>query len=222
MTTKLPTYIDTDFSTAIVPLEYVKAVKALKACQTIDDAKQWEGKAEALAAWAKIYKNDQAGKEARRLKLHAYRKMGQLAEQLRPTQKATSIPGANSLLEEHGLPQHKAMQALQLSRATEPEFDTAIKEARGICHTAYQFRGRGRSNVGKYETNSDAYAWLCGRGSALSVFSFRSKLLSREPREVALALAPDERERARAVAIDIVNWLDELDRCIPRMVNPDD
>src|ERR1700722_7297053 len=70
--------------TVPMPVEYVEACKALAACVTIDEAKRWADKAEALAAWAKIYRSDEASVQAARLKLHAYRRMGKLAEEIRP------------------------------------------------------------------------------------------------------------------------------------------
>ena len=68
----------------LVPVEYERACTALAECQTIDEAKYWDNKADALAAWAKIYNNDQAGLEAKRLKLHAYRRMGEIAREIIP------------------------------------------------------------------------------------------------------------------------------------------
>jgi hypothetical protein len=103
----LPTYIQDKVSTADVPVKYTAAVKALVACQNIDDAKYFADKSEALAAWAKIYHHDRAAVEAKRLKLHAFRRIGILANELRPGGRPVkgsygSPPGPNSLLREHG------------------------------------------------------------------------------------------------------------------------
>ncbi len=211
---KLPTYLGSDFGTAIVPIKYIEAIKALKACQTIDDANQWAGKAEALAAWAKIYKHDEAGKEARRLKLHAYRKMGLLAEALRPTTRKRK--GASSLLSEHGLDQHKKRTILRLSRATPDEFASAVDAARGVAPTAEHFKGRGRP--GGIQPSSEAYSWLFSHDSSMNLRSTISKLQHRIPRDVALSMRADECEKARAVALAFVDWFDELDRCLPKNI----
>lgn len=39
--------------TPLVPVEYEAAVKSLQACATLDEAKYWSDKSDALAAWAK-------------------------------------------------------------------------------------------------------------------------------------------------------------------------
>src|SRR5690606_26149716 len=102
----------------MTPVEYVDACKALQACHEIDEAKYWSDKSDALAAWAKIYRDDETGKLARKLKAHAYRRMGEIAEQVQPTKGVThkgSPPGANSLLIEKGLSRGKAYHALRIS-----------------------------------------------------------------------------------------------------------
>lgn len=70
-----------------VPVEYETAINALVACRSIDEAKYWSDKSDALAAWAKIYHSDKAAREAKALKLWAFRRMGQLAAELRPNYK---------------------------------------------------------------------------------------------------------------------------------------
>lgn len=79
---KLPVVVREKVDASRLPVQYDEAVKALAACTTIDESKHWADKAEALAAWAKVYKDDQVAIEARRLKLHAYRRMGELAQEL--------------------------------------------------------------------------------------------------------------------------------------------
>lgn len=63
----------------LVPVEYEAACNALAQCVDLDEAKYWSDKADALAAWAKIYRDDRISAQAKRLKLKAYRRMGELA-----------------------------------------------------------------------------------------------------------------------------------------------
>ena len=213
MKANLPTYIQADERAAIVPIKYIEAIKALRECQTIESAELWANKADALAAWAKIYKQDEAGKEARRLKLYAYRKMGELAEQLRPTT-ALKHKGAHSLLREYGLDQHKARAILQISRATDLEFSRVVHDARGVAASAIQFRGRGRR--GGQSPSSDSYGWLSSHDTGLHLPSILGKLRRRDPRDIALNMRRDEGDQARAMAMEVIDWFDELERCIPK------
>lgn len=115
--------------TPIIPVQYDTAVRALAECVSLDEAKLWSDKADALAAWSKIYSHDEAGIAAKRLKLHAYRRIGLLAAELRPQRHNDSgrkLPGPKSLLREHGFPpvtQHKIGVIAKLPQA---KFDALI------------------------------------------------------------------------------------------------
>jgi len=117
-----------------MPVEYETAIKALDACATLDETRAWRTAAEALAVWAKLYKSEEAELKAKRLRLYAYRRMGQLATELRPSgriqQKGPgvrgckgSLPGAVSLLEEHGLTKTEAGAATWIARLPPTEFE---------------------------------------------------------------------------------------------------
>lgn len=67
-----------------VPVEYETACKALEACCTLEEGKYWSDKADALAAWAKIYHDTKIERQAKILKLRAYARMGELAKELYP------------------------------------------------------------------------------------------------------------------------------------------
>lgn len=118
----------------IAPIQYEKAVQALEACATLDEAKLFDNKVDALAAWAKIYCDDRAAIASRRLKLHAYRRIGTLAEQMRPTPPGRPggnfRKGAQSLLVEKGFTQGNAIAALRVARVPAQEFAEAVRSER--------------------------------------------------------------------------------------------
>lgn len=128
-----------------VPVEYEQAVTALQACLTLDETKYWSDRADALAAWAKIYGNDQAGRKAKMLKLHAYRRMGILAAELCPPGSRKmgvgngkgSLPGPRALLESHGLSTAAADAARTLANH---EVQRALMSLRSVTrrHTPAQ------------------------------------------------------------------------------------
>src|SRR5688572_2684465 len=99
-----------DHAAPKLPVEYSAAITAIAVCRTIDDGKYWSDKADALAAWAKIYKDDVVAREARSLKLHAYRRIGVLAAEIRPLKfrGRGGAVGPNSLLVENGFSLTKA------------------------------------------------------------------------------------------------------------------
>jgi hypothetical protein len=90
----------------LVPVQYEEAIKNLRACQTIGDAKYWASAADALAAWAKMAHDETVLDEARKLKAEARRQMGLLAEQLRPPKRdraKCSVGGCDSSTKSPGV-----------------------------------------------------------------------------------------------------------------------
>jgi hypothetical protein len=125
---RLPVPVDAN---AFVPAQYEQAIQALIFCQTIDEARAFDSAADALAAWAKIYCDDRAAHAARVLKLHAYRRVGVLAQQLRPTQGIhRGAKGPNSLLVESGFKHHEAIAAVKVSRMPQNDFDRIAAQRR--------------------------------------------------------------------------------------------
>src|ERR1700733_10435972 len=83
-------------ATAKIPVQFEEGLKALAACRSIDEAKYWASAAEALAAWARIHKEKRAGVEAKLIDLHAHRRMGELAAEMRPIRYRLGKGGKNS------------------------------------------------------------------------------------------------------------------------------
>jgi len=132
--------------TPLMPVEYEQAITALVACTTLDETKYWADKSDALAAWAKIYHNDDAARKAKQLKLHAFRRMGQLARELRQSKlKMTGegyrgfkgrTPGASSVLLEAGMTEGSARVALKLSHIDDNAFKGILSQAKSPAQSA--------------------------------------------------------------------------------------
>lgn len=105
-----------------LPPEYEEACKAIAVCTTLDEAKTWSDKADALAAYARIYHDDRLSVEARRVKLHAYRRMDQLAKELN----GKGTGGATRSLRESGLSESQTITVRQVGRVPQRLFDRAV------------------------------------------------------------------------------------------------
>ena len=103
-----------------VPVEYETACKALEACCTLEEGKYWSDKADALAAWAKIYHDSKIERQAKILKLRAYARMGELAKELYPKPIFLGRGGARGatteLRERAGMSDRDARCAVSLAR----------------------------------------------------------------------------------------------------------
>lgn len=227
-----------------IPVVYEEACKALAACVTIDEGKYWADKAEALAAWAKIYKSKQAETEAKRLKLHAYRRMGQIAEELRPTvnvryttdkerklvladrrkarRKGTHIPeasgqkpGAVSLLVEHGIPTGLAVQIKRISRIEEKDFKEIVSRDEPPSTTKAAVMGIGTSGIRTKGISSGSYREF-SQGSSSCPISLRSWTRKHSAVELAQGMTVDEAKKAREIVIELQEWLDAFEQALPK------
>lgn len=191
--------------TPLVPVQYETAMAALAECREIDEAKIWSDKADALAAWAKIYHSDEADRQAKLLKLHAYRRMGELAKELRPSgreivacpnfghgkgAKSQATPGPRSLLMESGLSSSQADAAVRLSKIPGPQFENLISADK---------------------IPSPAYATGLGKASAAQLCSARISVLASSTRSISpsefVKGAPQKGSVWRENAEEVYEWL---------------
>jgi hypothetical protein len=202
--------------TPLVPVEYEAAVNALQACVNIDEAKYWSDKADALAAWAKIYRSDDAGRKARQLKLHAFRRMGTLAQELRPKKfiggTGGMLPGPQTLLVENGLTESHAKAARVLAKASQVDFERAVNSKNPpSLSTARNILLKGKHGC------SDAWTVISrGGGSGVTLSSCRSFCRRYKARDLARGLVGDEVDASRKLATEISEWLDEFLQALPK------
>lgn len=185
----------------LVPVKYEEACKALVECQTIDDAKYWDNKADALAAWAKIYKNDEAGLEAKRLKLHAYRRMGLLAGELRPAVNPRGPrgagPGPRSLLMERGFSQGAAEACRALALKPQQEFDAIV-------------------SLPRPPSPATVRAWASGwnEWSARHGWTRLVSIVGSPPEEGVALVDPADAAKIAAKARALIEWLDRFEQLL--------
>jgi hypothetical protein len=212
--TKIPTYIRERIPDAIVPAVFVEAMRALAACRTLDESKFWADKADALAAWAKIYKNDDAATEARRLKAHAYRRMCQLADDVAsavPAQpKGVGRPAAaNTALTRAGLSKSQIKNVLRVGSIPADEFESLIKQPKPPSMTQLAQIGIGLRTPGMLVSSP---AW---RAMALYGRNFRTFCRANPAFELGKNIYSGEVTAAKALVKDIREWLDEYEASLP-------
>jgi len=209
MTTNLPTTIRERMKTTAMPIVYEEACKALAACRTLDEAKYFSDKSDVLAAWAKIYKSDQAALESRRLKLHAYRRMSELADELRPNTRPIpdrgQQPGPVSLLMTQGFSKSQTGTIRRVGSIPEKEFQKII----GAPHCPSPLM----INAVR-KTGSDS--WKALRHVSSGIGDFRSFCRRHPAKAFAHDLLPDEAIKARELVREIQDWLDEFEQHLPK------
>jgi hypothetical protein len=194
-----------------LPVDYVDACKALERCQTLDETRHWDNKADALAAWARIYGHNEAARQARLLKLHAYRRMGQLAEEIRPGARVPGVgrsPGPKSLLLEKGLSPNQADAARKLSNMDARTYDAVLSRPRPPSPvTLRNQRVKG----------SQAWLTFCGSGTSNdNARAFRAFCRRNLPGLLAKGMKPEEASVARTIMVEIAEWIEEFQRYLPK------
>ena len=195
--------------TPLVPVEYEKALAALESCVHIDEAKYWSDKADALAAWAKIYRSNDAQRKAAALKLYAYRRMGEIAQELRPRKKfypgRGSHGGPHSLLIEAGLTPSQATQARRCAIETSEGFRKQIEKDHPPSPSQF---------VALTGGGTTAYRGFQNGGAP----GARSYMRKNAARDVARAVDADEARIIALLGREITQWFDEFEACMPKVV----
>lgn len=190
-----------DANNARVPIEYDNAVKALQACIDIDDAKYWSEKADALAAWAKIYRSKDAELKAKRLKLHAYRRMGELSDQLAPKTATGRSGGAGMLREKHGFSYHQAKTIRTMALLPKKKFEKAVNSDRPPAPHRLE-RVTQASNLEWDNT----YKTLAQAVRGLDRY---------DPVTLARSIREDSVPIARNLVFKLTDWLDAFEQALP-------
>jgi hypothetical protein len=224
MPAAIPTYVLQKTRDAILPVEYTSACKAIAACRGIDETKYWSDKADALAAWAKIYKNNQAAVESKRLKLHAYRRMSQLADELQPDKRcvgsAGQMPGPRALLIQNGLSREQAKTVRRIGAIPKKRFERIVASPKPPGLYAAAALGIGESGRGHKTTSSDAWRTLA-HGNVIAGVNLRRFLTlfcnRNSAKDLARGLLPGEVLGARKLLTEIQEWLDEFEQYLPKV-----
>lgn len=190
-----------------LPVEYEAAVTAIAACRSLDETRYWSNKADLFAVWARIHKSREAELQAKRLKLHASRRLGELAAELRPSVvKYTSpqhhgrLPGPVSLLMEYGLSRGDATAARMLARISREVFEELL-ETPFAPATA----------VGHVIKTGDP-VWRQFLRGAVCLRAFLRQRSAKELVELARSLGGPQEQKLQGLASELLERLGEIER----------
>jgi hypothetical protein len=188
-------------------VEYEQALALLRQCISIDDAKRFATFADAKAAWAKVLHDQTVLRLARALKLHAVRRMAQLAELERPTKlgagsggKGGAQPGSQSLLQEAGMTAAEARGARKLAKMSPEVFQRLVTLPRPPSVT----------NI--YSQND----WTEVRQPLAFMLTMIRKISAADAARRLVAAPRTDIDRGRVVAEEITVWLDEFLQRLPK------
>jgi hypothetical protein len=121
-----------------IPVSYQKAVTAIKECDAIDEAKDWADKMSALALYYKQSKDKTLEDYAKRIRIRAERRMGELLRQFDGRggdRKSDNIKSTvndtfetqKHISEEIGLSKRQKDQSIRLSNIPEETFNEMVE-----------------------------------------------------------------------------------------------
>jgi hypothetical protein len=190
----------------LVPVVYEEAVKSLAACLSLDEAHLWDNKADALAAWAKIYHDGKVARQAKALKLLAARRMGELAKELSPVSRTgkgaqfAKGTGPAAALRLQGLSPLAAKVAVRLAGTNRKAFDTMVDSPRPPAPiTAAQ-----QLSMKANKSGTTAWQqWAAYGGTKAALL----RVLREDP-TMARTMSKSERELAHPLVRQVAEWCD--------------
>jgi hypothetical protein len=195
----------------MLPQEYEMAVVALKECTEFPEAKYWHDKAEALAAWAKVYHDEQIDHWARQLRLRASRRMGELSRELRPaTIKRDGArangrnPGHIQLMIDQGLKRSEAVVASAIAKVPNYKFERALQKKVPPAPSSFLRRG--------YHDSSETWKML--REGSRNPLVCSSFIQANPPVRTAHALSKDEARVARTLLKELREWINKFEEAL--------
>jgi hypothetical protein len=213
----IPTYVREKIPDAIVPVVFAEAIRAIAACRSIDEGKYWSDKADALAAWAKVYKQNETAIEARRLKAHAFRRMSRLADELAEAVRDPRRPGRVSpkvQLTKAGLSNSQITKIRQVGAVPEKKFNELVAGPNPPHIGRLAFHGVGTKNK---LASSDAWRRFAGgkyvQGNG---HKFRQFCRAHSAYELGRGISPDEVIVAKKFVQELRDWLDEFIESMPQ------
>jgi hypothetical protein len=128
-----------------LPATYQAAQRALAECERVDECKNWADRAAALAAYARMAKNDNLRLLALRIQARAERRCGELLKQIQPAPGARTdlgtAPTRGDAADAAGLSERQRKTALRIANVPQAVFERAVESSSPPTITQLAERG---------------------------------------------------------------------------------
>ena len=151
-----------DIDRAELPTLYRNAVAALRQCARVDECADWANKAQALAGYARMAKEDELFRLATRVRARAIRRCGELLVEIkdinrgRPKILDGGVPNLTRTraAQEAGLSERQRKTALRVAEIPTDEFESAVEAERPATITVLAELGKRPAAVRPKRTTS--------------------------------------------------------------------
>lgn len=193
---------------APLPATYEAAKKALAACANIDECQDWANKAEAMASYARMAKDETLRKMADRIQGRAVRRLGDLLKLYdgrgnnQHSGDAPTKLSQRDAAEQAGLSKDQQVQAVRVSNVPEAAFEAALEAEEPATVTKLAEMGK----VSQPPRQIDPSASI-----ALATLEKFAEFCSKNnPSFVATAVRPAFVSEMRKKVGKIDGWLDQF------------
>jgi hypothetical protein len=201
---------------ARLPERYENARKAIAECERVDECKDWADKAAAMAAYARMAKDDSLKVMAMRIQARALRRAGLLMQQIAPAHGANqniqdgTVPKVTreSAATEAGLSERQRKSALRIANVPSDEFERSVES--DAPPTVTELAQRGIAPRSAFQpAGPDPVDRTLGREALAALSRFAQFCEQHQAEAIANALGGDEATVRRQVAV-VDHWLDRL------------
>jgi hypothetical protein len=210
--------------TARLPENYLAAIAALETCASIDQAKEWANRMEALGSYARQAKDHWLRTYALRIKARAMRRVGELLQEIPGGQGARdgkrqdgSVPPLTrtSAAIDAGLTERERRTALRLANVRAEDFRAAIESDNPPSVTKLTTRSRRTNSAAQWKSPAKIEKYR-----AFVKFLPRMCTAAYVVAKTAPHLDREEREHDAQVITDAIAALQSLRRAVD--IEPDD
>lgn len=203
---------------APLPVKYEAATLAIAECARIDECREWENKAEALASYARQSGDKTLENTAMKIRARAVRRCGELLKEIDSATGAhLKRSGADPLsrkqaAEDAGMSPRQAKDAIRVANVPAEKFEEQVESESPPTKTALAEQGKKPANgVPQYEkmgmTRTQFQAGMYFRGDASSYLEATRKY---SVEDVAEGTPPKERTQLRKDLEEIAKYTGRL------------
>jgi hypothetical protein len=202
---------------APLPINYERAVAALKECADVDELISWSNNAEAAAGYYKTWKDKEGEYQMRRIKTRAVVRLGEVLKEI------SAVASWNG--REYKSPRTQLLQKIGMSHAasnlavrasTTPPRDRERMIERSPPATVKQIAAVSPITINNLRSRShkNSAQWRDMMSQPGSLSRFLGWCRANEPKETAQCLSIDQREmfQLKDMLREIENWTYEFER----------
>lgn len=205
-----------------LPATYEAARQAIATCYEMDECKQWEDKAAALAAYAKMRDDDSLRLLALRIQARAADRCGELLKQFPAGDELTRYGIArpcnpvitrSAAAEQAGLSPHEARTAMRVNSVPRDEFERQVESPNPPSVRQLAEQGIVKRTIVRESSEQQAPTGALDSLQALQ--NFVAYCERTDPEKVGSTVGPCDREQARELVATAERWLSRFVDALP-------